>query len=234
MQSLIVTLSISITVVATVPYLIQVVRGEVKPRLATWFIWALLAFIGASASFIAHQGPAAAFTLATAIECEWVVIAGWKHGDRSFEPVDILSLIGALLCLVLLIFLRSPTLAVVAVALVSLIGTIPTFSHAWNKPYEETWLTYALFIPAEGLILVVANIDQPTSYIFPLYFLLQDLALAAMVALSPHRRPQTDENTATQASADPSPPEYSRVEPGRIIHPSDGSGAAQDQNREPS
>ena len=42
-------LSIAIVTIATVPYLIGVVRGKIKPHAFSWLIWALVAGIAAAA-----------------------------------------------------------------------------------------------------------------------------------------------------------------------------------------
>jgi hypothetical protein len=189
MQSFIIAVSVALTAAGALPYLAQILRGDAKPRLATWFIWSLLAFISAAASFQAHQIPAAALTLATALECEWIVLLGFKKGDRSIDMMDILCLIGAGNCLVLLLFLKSPTTTVIATGLVNLLGTIPTLRHTWQKPYEEVWVTYGFYVLAEILTLFVADYSHPAAYIYPAFLLLEDTLLVLFILQSPNRRP---------------------------------------------
>ncbi len=201
MQNIVIILAILITVVAAIPYLVEIANGNVKPRLATWFVWSLLSFISASASFINHQIPAAAFALATGFEAEWVVLLGLRNGDRSVSALDAGCLIGALGCVCILFIANDPVLTVFIAVLVQFIGTIPTFVHSWARPYEEKWVTYALYMPAEALILMVANFSDPTAFIFPIYYLAQDLILTAFSLLSPMRRLNPYPSTADQIFA---------------------------------
>jgi hypothetical protein len=187
MEAFIIALSVALTAAAALPYLAQILRGEAKPRLATWFIWSLLAFIAASAAFQAHQLPAAALSLAQAFECEWIVLLGFKKGDRSIDTIDVLCIIGAANCLILLFFLKSPTATIIATSLVDLMGTIPTLRHTWRKPFEEVWSTYLLYVIAEILTLFIVDYSTPAAYIFPIFLLLEDGLLVVIIFLSPNR-----------------------------------------------
>jgi hypothetical protein len=103
--------------------------------------------------------------------------------------MDILCLIGAGNCLVLLLFLKSPTTTVIATGLVNLLGTIPTLRHTWQKPYEEVWVTYGFYVLAEILTLFVADYSHPAAYIYPAFLLLEDTLLVLFILQSPNRRP---------------------------------------------
>jgi hypothetical protein len=49
-RSFLLVLSSLITVVAVIPYLNAVAQGRDEPRIATWIVWAALAWVGAAAS----------------------------------------------------------------------------------------------------------------------------------------------------------------------------------------
>ena len=174
-----------ITVAATLPYLVDIVRGNAKPRLVTWFIWAVLAGIGSAASFADHQIPAGVFILTTCLESATVVVLGFKNGDRSLEKLDIFCLVGALTGLGIWFFLKSPALAVMVTILIDSTATVPTVKHCWLRPYEETWITYAMFILATTMLLFITNFRVFTGFAYPVFYLFEDSLLTGLILFSP-------------------------------------------------
>lgn len=197
MRTLLIALSSLLTLASIIPYYLDIAKGKDKPRIATWFIWTILAIIAGSASLIDHQIPAGIFTLATGLECGMVVILGLQHGDRTFEKLDYFCLTAAFLSLGLWFVFRSPTVGVVVVLFADFIGSIPTFKHCWQKPYEETLLTYVLYVASEIMILSIANFGVFTSFAYPLFYFLEDSTLSLFIIFSPHRKNAT-EKTAVQ------------------------------------
>jgi hypothetical protein len=126
--------------------------------------------------------------LAATVETALVVVLGLKHGDRKFEKLDIYCLAGAMLGLVLWLVFNSPSIAVIAVVTIDLLGAIPTIKHSWDKPHEETWVAYALSGLGGGITLLLADRWQATAVVYPLYILLINFVLVAIILLSPHRK----------------------------------------------
>ena len=141
MVSFLIILSAIVTVVAALPYIIEIVRGRTKPRIVSWFTWSVLTGIACAASFADGQVPAGVLLLAGTFETALIVILGFKHGDRKFERLDMYCLAGAATGLVLWLLFNSPAIAVLATITIDLIGAIPTFKHSWEKPVSYTHLT---------------------------------------------------------------------------------------------
>ena len=188
MKTAIIVLSSIITVASVIPYLIGIVRGKTKPRIVSWFTWTLLTGIACAASFADGQIPAAILMLCASIETALIVVLGFKHGDRKFEKLDIVCQIAALAGLGLWWIFDSPALAVWAAVIIDLIGAVPTIKHSWQKPHEETWITFALAAVGGGLTLLIAGEWKATAVAYPLYILVINVVLAAIILFSPHRR----------------------------------------------
>lgn len=188
MRTLLISISCLLTLVSVIPYYRDIAKGKDKPRIATWLIWTILALIGGSASLVDRQIPAGIFTLATAVECGMVVVLGLKHGDHTFEKLDIFCLFAALASLCLWFLFKSPTIGVVVVLIADFIGSIPTFKHCWQKPYEETLLTYLLYVASEIVILSIADFNVFTSFAYPLFYFIEDATLSLFIIFSPNRR----------------------------------------------
>ena len=187
MYSILIVLSSLFTIAATVPYMVEIVQGKAKPRVASWFTWTAIQAIGAIAAFSAHQTPAAIYTLFCALECGAIVVLGIKHGDKKFETLDIVCLSGAIVGLFSLAFLKAPSLAIIVLVATDFLGAIPTLKHAWLKPHEETWVTYALFGIGSGITLLIADFHILTAIAYPMYLLLFDSTVTCIILLSPHR-----------------------------------------------
>ena len=81
-------LSSALTAAAALPYILDIVRGRAKPRIASWGIWAVVQAVGTASAFAAGQLPEACYTLLCAAGCAAVVVLGWRHGSRDFGPLD--------------------------------------------------------------------------------------------------------------------------------------------------
>lgn len=188
MEIFLVTVSSILTIIAVIPYLIEVVRGTTRPRVVSWFTWSVLTGIACVASFVDGQIPSAVLMLMATIETAMVVVLGFKHGDRKLEKLDIYCLAGAVVGLVLWLVFNSPAIAIIAAITIDLIGSIPTVKHSWQQPHEETWITFALSGLAGGLTLLAVGGWQITAVAYPLYIFGINALLTGLILASPHRK----------------------------------------------
>jgi hypothetical protein len=177
MHAILIGISSILNSIAIVPYLIDVIRGRTKPRIVSWFIWSLITGIAGLASVVDRQYAAAILLMLGSLIWSMVVIFGWKHGDRRFETIDILCLIGALIGLVFLLVLRSPSWAVITTIAVDAVGSIPTVIHAWKEPHEETLITYTLIGLACICTLFAASEVSITAVAYPAYLVALNILL---------------------------------------------------------
>ncbi len=188
MRTVAIIASNALALLATLPYIIGIVKGRQKPRVATWLVWAVLAGIGSAAAFSSHQIPAAIFTLTTAFEYGIVVLLGIRYGDRAFGKLDIGCLLVAMLGLAVLIVVKSPIAALVVVIVTDAIGTIPTIVHSWRQPEEESWVSFALYVLAEITTLTVADFRHFTAFAYPAFYLIEDVILMSIMLFSPNKQ----------------------------------------------
>ncbi len=189
MKTLFVILSSVAFSSSIVPYVIEILRGTTKPRVVSWFTWSVLAVIASAASFSDHQVPAGVLLGISAVATMLVVVLSLlKRGDRSFERIDGICLFGALVGLGLWWIFDSPAVAVVATISIDLVGCVPTLLHSWQKPHEETTSTFLLAAIGGFFTLLAAGDLRVTSIAYPLYIVVADAAVAAIIVWSPHRK----------------------------------------------
>lgn len=188
MKDFLIIVSGLLTLGSSLPYIIEIIRGKTKPRIVSWLTWTILTAIACAASFADRQYPAAILMFCAVIETALVVVLGFKHGDRSFERLDIVCQLGALIGLALWFTLKSPMLAVLVTVAIDFTGAIPTLWHSWKSPHEETWAAYALAGLGGGLTVLAAGHWQVTAVLYPLYILVINAVLTGIILGSPHRR----------------------------------------------
>ncbi|HWY79763.1 MAG TPA: hypothetical protein VNW29_05405 [Candidatus Sulfotelmatobacter sp.] len=182
---LFIALSSIITISATVPYILDIV----KPRIVSWFTWTLLTGISAAASLTDHQYAAGILSLSASVECMIVVLLGLKYGDKQFAAFDIYCQISAIVGLILWFIFNTPAIAVIAGIIIDLIGSLPTLKHAWEKPAEETWITFALSSLGASFAAFAASNIRITALANPIYIITIN-AIFTAVLLIRHKIPR--------------------------------------------
>jgi hypothetical protein len=182
MQTVFIVISSVLTLSAGVPYLRDILRRKTKPRVVTWFVWSALTGLAAAASFSVHQYASAVVTLSESIETMTVVIVGVIiAADLAIEVFDIVCLCGAIVGLVLWWAFDSPSIAVLASVTIDLIGSLPTVKHMWQKPLEETWLTFALSSLSGLCALIAATSIAVTAIASPIDILFVNGVFVAII-----------------------------------------------------
>ncbi len=123
-----------LAIAATIPYLIDIVKGRTKPNIVSWTTWTLLLAISTAGAFAAHET-----------------------------------------------IFNSPSIGIIAALVIDLIGSLPTLKHSWKDPGEETWQTFAIIVGAASLTLLSLESFTIPSLSFPIYLLLINTAIVAIV-----------------------------------------------------
>ncbi len=181
MKTVFIILSSLLTIISAVPYLLNVIKNKTKPKVVTWGVWSLLTFISLVASFVEGQYATAALLLFASLGSLSIAILGWKNGNKKFNILDVLCLIGVLIGIILWSVFDSPVIAVVIMVSIDFIGGIPTTIHCWKSPEEETGS--AFFMGFLGALFTVLVLDswQITSFLFPLFLVANNLNLTLII-----------------------------------------------------
>lgn len=181
MKTAFIVISTILTLGCIVPYVLDILKKKTKPRVVSWFTWSLLSAIAGAASLSDHQYAAAALSFSATTETMIVVVLGLKYGERDFGWFDIACQVGAIVGMILWFVFNSPAIAVVASVGIDFIAALPTLKHSWEKPAEETWVTFFLAGTAAVFTIFAATSARITALANPIYILLINYVTTAII-----------------------------------------------------
>ncbi len=170
-----------IAMFSTVPYLIDIVKGKTKPNIVSWFTWTLLTGIAAAAAYFDDSTKTALLLAGSSICTGAVVILGLKYGIAKMSKFDAFCQAGAVLGLILWLIFNTPEIAIIFTITIDFIVVLPTLHHAWLKPGEETWQTFAVGSFAALLTVLSLTSYTVTGLAFPQYLVLINAFLAGLI-----------------------------------------------------
>lgn len=157
LELFITSIIIAISLYGYVVYGIETKRKVLRPRAATWLIWAIL---GTCVSYLQLKHGAGLGAVVTIIAAGAnYILAGmaWHYGHKNIHPIDILSSLAAVGVLVLWATADDNVTTVFA-TMTYLFGFLPTYERAWRKPYDENITPFATNTLKYALsLLVIGN-----------------------------------------------------------------------------
>lgn len=128
---------------SSIPYIIDIIKGNTRPQRMAWVIFITLSGI----SFFAQLAEGATHSLwfPAVLFLQSIIIFGLtlKYGMGGFERVDIFSMIAAILIMIIWWVTKSPAIAIVCGVLVNTIGKILVARKVYaypNTEYLPTWV----------------------------------------------------------------------------------------------
>ena len=176
-------LSVALAVLAAVIYIVQTLRGEVRPHPLSWFLFGILSLTGylVQRDEGARQGS---WTLVSmTVICFLFVAVSVARGERSFSRREwaFLGAGGAVFAVYL--FTRQANVAAGLTTLVDALGYGPTFVRGWSQPKKDSAASFALngvkFIPS---LMAMDPISFATSF-YPATLMVLNAAVAIMLVM---------------------------------------------------
>jgi len=131
-------------ILSSVPYVRSILKGNTKPQRITWLIWTVLVFIAFFSQLARGATWSLLLTAGDAITIVIVYIFSFKYGMGGFRKIDIISLCGAGLSLILWYFTKEPAIALFLIILIDIIGSNLTIIKTWKNPETENWVGWAM------------------------------------------------------------------------------------------
>lgn len=171
-------------------YIVDVVKGKVKPNRVSWFLWAIAPFIAFAAqvkqgvglesvlAFSAGFIPLLTF-LATFINKKSI----WKLTKFDFICGG-LSLLGIFFWLIT----KNPNVAILFAILADTLASLPTIIKSWKEPETENYWVFLAYGINAGIALLIIKTWSFASASFSIYILLICILLTALIKFKPKKR----------------------------------------------
>jgi hypothetical protein len=167
--------------VATAPYLRDVLRGSTTPQRATWMIWTTLSLVVFASQWASGATWSLALTAGQAVSCAAVFALAIRRGVGGVSPIELALLGLAALGVVGWQAAGDPTVATCSVVAADLIAVALMLPKTYRQPGSETLATYAIGVVSTLFALAAVNSTAPSLLIYPLYILVADFAVAALI-----------------------------------------------------
>jgi hypothetical protein len=137
-------LSVALAMLAAIIYIVQTLRGEVRPHPLSWFLFGVLSLTGywVQRDQGARQGS---WTLLAMTIISFLFVAvSVARGERSFSRTEWGFVAAAGAVFVLYMFSRDANVAAALTTAIDALGYGPIFTRGWSFPRKDSVTSFAL------------------------------------------------------------------------------------------
>lgn len=158
-------------------------KGKTKPERASWFIWSILLLIAFFAQLAEGGTWSLMLTFADLTTVLVIVVLSYRYGVGGGTKLDIFSLVGAGVGLILWYLTDQPLFAILITILIDFFAGLPTLVKAYIDPLSETFIAY--FICATGALLGAFSVGENnfSLWVFPAWIATLNYAIAFAIFL---------------------------------------------------
>lgn len=178
-----------ISLVANIPYIIETIKGEVKPERISWLLWTILGFVYFFSTI--YDTGAMLFTLGEVLAPIIIFILAIKYGVGGKSKFDLVSLTVALVALGLLLTTNNVFLSLCLALFIDAIGIMLTIRKLHMDRASESKAFWGLCAVASVFAIVSLHEYTATALMFPVYVLV--VSLYIFVIAKPAAKKHTKE-----------------------------------------
>lgn len=133
------------SLVAFLPYIWAILKGQTKPSGASWWTWSVITIITVVSSWFA--GASWQVLLLPTWLCFSqlaVAILSIKYGDNNWDWLNKTCVVGAGIGVVLWLITGQPLIALIISIAADLLASTPNIRHVWKNPEQENLPGWAL------------------------------------------------------------------------------------------
>ncbi len=164
-----------------VPYIKDTLNRSTHPHIYTWLIWTILQVTGVIAMYNSGAGMGALSLAIGALFCGIVCLLSIKYGTKNITLFDTICLIGALVSIVVYIFLHQPLLSVILISIIDFMGFLPTLRKAYHEPHSETLSMFILFVLSGVFSMLAMQEYSLTTMFYPCTLMLINTIGSGMI-----------------------------------------------------
>ncbi len=142
MKEILAVIAALLAIAGNLPYLLDIVKGRVKPHPYTWLVWSIVSATVFFGMLAKGAGIGALPTAASEMFTIIIFLFSLKYGFKGITKTDTAFLLVALAGLVPWALTNDPTVSVVIAVGIDLVAFAPTLRKTWLRPATETPLLY--------------------------------------------------------------------------------------------
>ena len=158
-----------ISLIAVVPYIIAILRGETRPNKATWWVWTAVGLMAASSYYASGAGQTIWFALSYVVGPISVALLSVKYGEGEWSRFDRICLMSAGGSLALWMIFSSPLVALLLNLVIDFMGALPTIRKAYHDPSGEDRIAWALYFFGALVNMFAIETFEFSIVIYPIY-----------------------------------------------------------------
>jgi hypothetical protein len=158
-------LSAVINLIAIIPYVYAVIRGDAKPSRVTWLIWSFLSWVLLLASLQSGAQSTSFWLMSAAFNSTLIAGLSFWKGAWENDMLEISCLVLGLFGVVLWILTSRAEISVYIGSLVDIIAITPTVRKVWKEPISEPKVAWTI-----GIVAAILNIFAIDSQRFVILF----------------------------------------------------------------
>ena len=172
-----------LVIISSIPYIRDIFLNKTTPERATWFIWSVLLAIAFFAQLSKGGTWSLLLTGADFATVLFIFILSIKRGVGGTTKLDIFSLVGAGVSLIIWYLTSDALYALLLIIIIDFLGGLPTLVKAYKDPYSETTIAY--MICAFGALVGVFAVGELNFalLIFPAWICIFNFSIGLMTIL---------------------------------------------------
>lgn len=162
-------------------YLRGVFRGEFKPHMFTWTIWALICAIAFAAQFSENAGYGMYQTGLMMLGTAAIAIVACFKGDTNYTRSDWTALLFSLSAIPLWIVTEDPVWSVILITIIDVVASWPTYRKSWADPMHESPRAFFTAAVICALSIAALSVFNITTMLYTGAVTLVNLSIAVMI-----------------------------------------------------
>lgn len=177
-----------VSLVAFIPYILAILRGETKPNRATWWIWVMVGFMTGASYYSSGADNTIWVPVSYIIGPVAIAILSIQYGEGGWTMFDRYCLFGAGASAIFWWLFDSPLVALIINLFIDFMGALPTIRKTYYDPESEDRIAWALFFAGNIVNLFAVEHWAFAIAVYPIYMFFGSGLIAAFIFLRRSRK----------------------------------------------
>jgi hypothetical protein len=174
-------ISMVIGMIGALPYIYQIIRGQVRPERTTWFVWSVILTIAAWSYRSSGATDSLWFLVGDLIVTLIIFGLSLWRGSGGWTKLDVSCLGVAIFGLAVWMVADVSAVALAGVLLADAVALLPTLIKALRDPYSESASTYAFSSVAALCGFAAVGEWNGLLLLYPAYLFLANFTTAMVI-----------------------------------------------------